>query len=161
MVQLSYETFFQQKFIPLKHFLCFFRTAGYVPPRQSNIAPPPPPVQANQNVVPLRQQMGHAIQQRQHPNGGTSSGNLQITIETGLQLLTESITEDLNRLQSLQVVSNMLRTDFRDTLEDMVQVRTASVFVHKPCQSKKYDVEKPSSTLLYSHFTDCYYIARW
>ncbi|XP_057312548.1 E3 ubiquitin-protein ligase LRSAM1-like [Hydractinia symbiolongicarpus] len=49
--------------------------------------------------------------------------NLQITIETGLQLLTESITEDLTRLQSLQVVSNMLRSDFPDQLESIVRSR--------------------------------------
>jgi len=56
-----------------------------------------------------------------------ASNNLQITLESGMQLLTESITEDLNRLQSLQVVSNMLRGDFREELEVMVEQRVSNV----------------------------------
>ena len=47
---------------------------------------------------------------------------LRITIESGMELLTQTIAEDLNRLQSLQVVSNMMRSGFREDLEHIVQV---------------------------------------
>ena len=50
------------------------------------------------------------------------TARLRITIESGMELLTQTIAEDLNRLQSLQVVSNMMRSGFREDLEDMVQV---------------------------------------
>lgn len=48
---------------------------------------------------------------------------LQSTVQASVQILTESIATDITRLQSLQVVSNMLQDDFRDELENMVQVR--------------------------------------
>ena len=83
----------------------------------THFIPPPPPIETLQH-----QNVPQPPSHQQIPRNQAHTANLQITIETSLQILTESITEDLNRLQSLQVVSNMLRTDFRDTLENMVQV---------------------------------------
>ena len=56
------------------------------------------------------------------PPTGPPSGVLQNSVDVSVQLLTESIATDLTRLQSLQVVSNMLRTDFRQDLERLVEV---------------------------------------
>jgi len=56
-------------------------------------------------------------------NNNTVTSSFGITFDAGLQLLAQNIVDDLNTLQSLQVVSNMLRGDFRNDLETMVQSR--------------------------------------
>lgn len=56
-----------------------------------------------------------------------NANRLQITIESGLDILTQTIAEDLNRLQSLQVVSNMMQSNFREELENMVQERVSNI----------------------------------
>jgi len=43
-----------------------------------------------------------------------------------MELLAQSIADDLNRLESLHVVSGMLRGNFRNNLEHMVQTRIAN-----------------------------------
>jgi len=48
------------------------------------------------------------------------------TIDAGMQLLAQSISDDLNRLESLHVVSGMLHGDFRTNLEHMVQTRISN-----------------------------------
>ena len=68
--------------------------------QQAFIPPPPPPPPS------IRQQ----------------SSTLQRSVEQSVQLLTESIATDITRLQSLQVVSNLLQDDFRHELENLVQV---------------------------------------
>jgi len=75
--------------------------------------PPPPPLPSTQQ----QQQQ----QQQQQP-----SVSLQDTVQASVHMLTESIATDLTRLQSLQVVNNMLRTDFRQELETMMQERVES-----------------------------------
>jgi len=99
-----------------------FRSPGTVP------APPPLPSQqfghnaqqpTLQQVIE-RQQQRQQQQQQQQQQQNTP---LQNTFEASVQLLTENIATDITRLQSLQVVSNMLHADFRLELENMVQVK--------------------------------------
>lgn len=61
------------------------------------------------------------------PPPGPPSAVLQNSVDVSVQLLTESIATDLTRLQSLQVVSNILRTDFRQELERLVEQRVETV----------------------------------
>ena len=70
------------------------------------IPPPPPPPQ---------------------PSVNQQSSTLQRSVEESVQLLTESIATDITRLQSLQVVSNLLQDDFRQELESLVQVLKISL----------------------------------
>ena len=78
----------------------FFRLPVTRQQQQSVIPPPPPPP----------------------PSISQQSSNLQRSVEQSVQLLTESIATDITRLQSLQVVSNLLQDDFRHELENLVQV---------------------------------------
>jgi len=79
--------------------------------RTSNPPPPPPlPGTSTPSTTPL-----------------VDPALLQSTVQASVQILTESIATDITRLQSLQVVSNMLQDDFRDELENMVQQRVESL----------------------------------
>lgn len=75
-------------------------------------------VSANQQQANSSTQPPSAVQEMAQED----TTRLRITIESGMELLTQTIAEDLNRLQSLQVVSNMMRSGFREDLEHMVQV---------------------------------------
>ena len=86
--------------------------------QQTPRVPPPPPPQPPQHLHILNQQQQQQ-QQQQHQQSPTI---LQRSVEASVQLLTESIATDITRLQSLQVVSNLLQDDFRNELENLVQV---------------------------------------
>lgn len=72
-----------------------------------NILPPPPPPPPFDTSI------------AENEPSNTSVG---MSIESSLQLLAENITDDLNTLDSLQVVSNMLDGGFRNELEDLMMV---------------------------------------
>jgi len=82
------------------------------PPQQAPPLPPHLPPQPAQQSAP-------------EPQDG-STASFGITIDAGMELLAQSIADDLNRLESLHVVSGMLRGDFRSDLEAMVQTRISN-----------------------------------
>ncbi len=52
---------------------------------------------------------------------------LQIAVNVGVQMLSETIEEDLTQLHHLRVVSSALNADFRNDLERLVQVHILSL----------------------------------
>ena len=53
--------------------------------------------------------------------------NQNRTIQNEMELLAHTISEDISSLEGLQIVNNMLRTDFRNRLENLIQDRVQAV----------------------------------
>jgi len=99
---------------------------------QTTTNPPPTRNTRNRQQLPSLNRLPVTRQQQQSvipppppppPSISQQSSNLQRSVEQSVQLLTESIATDITRLQSLQVVSNLLQDDFRHELENLVQQR--------------------------------------
>jgi len=61
-----------------------------------------------------------------HP-ASTVPHAIQNTIQSGMHLLEQAISEDIDRLHGLQIVSSMLDGGFRNTLERLVRTRVEQV----------------------------------
>jgi len=84
---------------------------------------------------------------------------LQNTVDVSVELLAESISTDITRLQSLQVVSNILRTDFRSELETLIQNRVpengvaVAEFIQTLPRTQRppHPIQRTASSSLFNH----------
>ncbi len=99
-------------------FFSIFRSA------QSGTSTPQSTASLRNNVIPSD---SASIASDDISDAASDIEQLQIAVNVGVQMLSETIEEDLTQLHHLRVVSSALNADFRNDLERLVQVHILSL----------------------------------